>query len=99
MFKDMWRAFLSEVDRKGILDWDEAFVDASFFPANRGRGSREDQAGKGSKCLVLVDGQGIPLGIHIDSASPGKVPLSEATLNEIRVPGQGWGVPKRGQNG
>ena len=33
---DMWRAFLSELDRKGILDWDETFLDATFIPAKKG---------------------------------------------------------------
>jgi transposase len=36
MLKDMWRAFLSELDHEGILEWDEVFVDASFFPAKKG---------------------------------------------------------------
>ncbi len=36
VFKDMWRAFLSELDHKGALDWDEVFVDGSFFPAKKG---------------------------------------------------------------
>jgi transposase len=36
VLKDMWRAFLSELDHEGILDWDEVFVDASFFPAKKG---------------------------------------------------------------
>lgn len=36
VLKDMWRAFLSELDHNGILDWDEVFVDASFFPAKKG---------------------------------------------------------------
>jgi len=36
VLKDMWRAFLSELDHDGILDWDEVFVDASFFPAKKG---------------------------------------------------------------
>jgi len=32
----MWRAFLSELDAKGILDWEESFVDATFIPAKKG---------------------------------------------------------------
>lgn len=36
VFKDMWRAFLSELDAKGILDWEESFVDATFIPAKKG---------------------------------------------------------------
>ena len=33
---DAWRAFLSELDEKGQLDWSEAFVDGSFAPAKKG---------------------------------------------------------------
>jgi hypothetical protein len=47
----MWRAFLPELDHNGILDWDEVFVDASFFPAKKGvqrsgkpRGEKEQSA-------------------------------------------------------
>jgi transposase len=36
VLKEMWRAFLSELDHEGILAWDEVFVDASFFPAKKG---------------------------------------------------------------
>ena len=31
-----WRAFLSELDENGQLDWSEAFVDGSFAPAKKG---------------------------------------------------------------
>ena len=36
VLKDMWRAFLSELDEDGILDWEESFVDATFVPAKKG---------------------------------------------------------------
>ncbi len=58
VLKDMRRAFLSELDHEGILDWDEVFVDASFFPAKRGRGSRENQVGKGIEVLGIGRWQG-----------------------------------------
>ena len=32
----IWRAFLSELDRKGRLDWQESFLDGSFAPAKKG---------------------------------------------------------------
>lgn len=41
--------------------------------------------------MVVVDGQGIPLGIHVTSASPGEVTLVGPTLKTIRVPG----LPRR----
>ena len=36
--------------------------------------------------MVVVDGQGVPLGNHLDSASPAEVTLAEKTLATIRVP-------------
>ncbi len=36
VLQDTSCAFLSELDHEGILDWDEVFVDASFFPAKKG---------------------------------------------------------------
>lgn len=51
--------------------------------------------GKGSKWMVVVDGAGVPLGIHVTSASPAEVTLVEATLNTIRVPRAGPGRPRQ----
>src|ERR1039458_5315319 len=36
--------------------------------------------------MVLVDGQGLPLGVRLESASLSEVKLAEATLAEVRVP-------------
>jgi transposase len=44
--------------------------------------------------MVVVDGQGIPLGNHLDSASPGEVKLLEKTLSAIAVPRTRQGRPK-----
>lgn len=33
---DVWRKFLSMLDEKGLLDWEEAFIDGSFAPAKKG---------------------------------------------------------------
>jgi transposase len=41
--------------------------------------------GKGTKWMVLVDGQGIPVGAHLDSASPAEVKLVEKTLDAVKV--------------
>ena len=42
--------------------------------------------GKGTKWMVLVDGEGVPLGVRLESASPNEVTLAEPTLAEVRVP-------------
>jgi len=36
-----WRAFLSELDQRGQLDWSEAFADGSFAPAKKGANASE----------------------------------------------------------
>ena len=36
-----WRAFLSELDQRGQLDWSEAFADGSFAPAKKGVNASE----------------------------------------------------------
>lgn len=44
--------------------------------------------------MVVVDGQGLPLGSKLESASPGEVTLAEPTLERIRVPRGGPGRPR-----
>ena len=44
--------------------------------------------GKGTKWMVVVDGQGLPLGSQLTSASPGEVTLAEATLDAIQAEAQ-----------
>jgi transposase len=41
--------------------------------------------GKGTKWMLLVDGHGLPLGFHLDSAQVAEVRLAERTLNSISV--------------
>ena len=38
---DAWRAFLSELDQRGQLDWSEAFADGSFALAKKGANASE----------------------------------------------------------
>jgi transposase len=52
----------------------------------RGEAVGKTKRGKGTKWMVLVDGQGLPLGVRLESASPSEVNLAEATLAEVRVP-------------
>lgn len=42
--------------------------------------------GKGTKWMVLVDGEGVPLGALLASASPAEVKLLEPTLENVRLP-------------
>lgn len=44
--------------------------------------------------MVVVDGQGVPLGSQLASASPAEVKLAEGTLQQISVPAPGPGRPR-----
>jgi len=52
------------------------------------------KSGKGTKLMVLADGSGTPLGIHVEKASPAEVKLAEATLDNVIVK---TGKRKRGK--
>ncbi len=45
--------------------------------------------------MVVVDGQGLPLGIHVASATPSEVTLLEPTLTTVAVPRDGAGRPRQ----
>ncbi len=51
--------------------------------------------GKGTKLMVVADGKGIPLGVHLASATPNEVTLIETTLNQVAVPRKGRGRPRK----
>jgi transposase len=46
----------------------------------RGLGVGKTKRGKGTKMVVVADGQGLPVGVHVCSASPHESTLAEATL-------------------
>jgi transposase len=86
IWERIWRAALATLDRQGQLDWSMAFLDGSFAPAKRG-GERVGltKKGKGTKWMLVVDGNGLPLGFHLDSANKAEVRLAVQTLDTIRV--------------
>ncbi len=90
----MWRAFLGQLDARG-RDPVGARVRRWLIRLGEKGGSDvgKTKRGKGSKWMAVVDGQGIPLGIHVTSATPAEVNLVEATLQHdsrrLRVGRQG----------
>ena len=61
----------------------------------RGECVGKTKRGKGTKWMVVVDGQGVPLGSQLVLASPGEVTLAESTLAQIAVPRGGRGHPQQ----
>ncbi|HEY2544852.1 MAG TPA: IS5 family transposase [Candidatus Acidoferrum sp.] len=67
---------------RGKLDLSESFIDASFSSAKKGAPSvGPTKRGKGSKIMAIADGHGLPLSVHVASASPHETKLVEATLD------------------
>lgn len=95
VWERIWRSALSALDQRGQLDWSMAFLDGSFAPAKKG-GEKvgTTKKGKGTKWMLVVDGDGLPLGFHLDSAKVAEVKLAEQTLDTICVT-RPRGRPKR----
>src|SRR5690348_2032011 len=87
IWERIWRATLASLDQQRRLDWSMAFLDGSFAPAKKG-GDKVGvtKKGKGTKWMLVIDGNGLPLGFHLDSANTAEVRLAEATLDTIAVP-------------
>ena len=95
VWERIWRAALAALDQQGQLDWSIAFLDASFAPAkNGGDKVGVTKKGKGTKWMLVVDGNGVPLGFYLESANKAEVKLAEQTLDTISV-SRPRGRPKR----
>jgi transposase len=52
----------------------------------RGTSVGKTKVGNGAKVMVVVDGTGVPIGLHVDRAHPHERTLAEPTMRTIRVP-------------
>jgi hypothetical protein len=66
---------------QGYRDLQEALIDGSFAPANQ-KGARVGKTKrlKGSKIMAIGDRQGLPVAVHVESATPHEVTLVQTTL-------------------
>ncbi len=86
VWERIWRSALSALARHGKRDWTMAVRDGSFAPAKNG-GDKVGltKKGKGTKWMLVVDGDGLPLGFHLASASTAEVRLAAQILDTISV--------------
>src|SRR5205809_685040 len=67
---------------RGKIDLSEAFVDATFAGAKKeGAAVGPTRRGKGSKIMAICDRHGLPVAVHVASASPYEPQLVPATLD------------------
>ena len=78
---------LGRAERTPAIGVERMLHRRQFCPGEkRGDKVSKTKRGKGTKWMVVVDGTGVPLGNHMDSASPAEVKLAENTLATILVP-------------
>jgi hypothetical protein len=92
VWEKIWRAARVALDRRGHLDWSMAFLDGLFAPAKKGgdkvgltKEGNGTKKGNGTTWMLFTDGNGLPLGFHLDSANTAEIKLAEQTFNTIRV--------------
>src|SRR5579883_2085869 len=85
-----WRRLACAAGRAGrgrVVEMGRDLPRRQLRPGEKGGSAvGKTKRGKGTKWMVLVDGEGLPLGVRLESASPSEVKLAEATLAEVRVP-------------
>jgi transposase len=70
-----------ELQARGRLDLEEAFIAATFAGAKKGVSAvAPTKRGQGTKILILADGHSLPLAVSIESASPHESQLVEGLL-------------------
>ena len=89
-----WQNLLSMLDQRRLLDWQKAFRDATFIAAKKGAPGLAKRVGKGTTCMVVVDGRGVPVGAQLASAQIAECRLAESTLKQVRIPRPGRGRPR-----
>ena len=65
MFVQILNVLAEDLYTRGQIDLAECFIDGTFVPAKKGHRRRE--RGKGSKIMAIP---GLPIAIHVSSASP-----------------------------
>lgn len=71
-----------DLERAGLVDARECFMDGTFAPAKRGGAAvGKTKKGKGSKIMAVVESHGLPVAITVDSAQPHEIKLVEQVLD------------------
>jgi transposase len=71
----------SNLEANGWIDRRECFIDGTFAPAKRGgAGVGQTKKGPASKSMAVVEAEGLPVAMTIDSAHPHEVKLLEPRL-------------------
>jgi Transposase DDE domain len=86
VLKDILSVLAEALYHEGYLDVREAFIDGSFAPAKKGGNCvGKTKRGKGTKIMAIADRHGLPVAVHVESATPHEVTLVKATVAQTVV--------------
>jgi len=86
VLKDILSVVAEALHDEGYLDLQEAFIDGSFAPAKKGGNCvGKTKRGKGTKIMAIADRHGLPVAVHVESATPHEVTLVKATVAQALV--------------
>ena len=81
-FRKLLAKVVRSLAQKGRIDLDQCFIDATFAPAKGGgEGVGLTKKGKGTKLQLIVDGQGLPLGVSVAGANVAGWHMVQETLD------------------
>lgn len=91
-WEHIWRTLVSYLDADGKLSWAQMLLGGNFVLTTKGSdGGSTTTVGNDATVMAVVDGTGIPIGLHMDNAQPHERTLAEPTVQTIRVPRNcGW---------
>jgi ribosomal protein L34 len=78
------QALADDLHERGGLDLSECHIDGTFVIAKKGA-VVATRRGKGTKVMAVADSAGLPVAVHVTSASPHEVTLVEETLAKCFV--------------
>ncbi|TLD71492.1 IS5 family transposase [Phragmitibacter flavus] len=80
-FRQLLARVVGMLVQRGRIDLEECFIDATFAPAKAGgQGVGLTRKGKGTKMQLIVDAEGLPLGVSIGTAGQGENKMVQGTL-------------------
>lgn len=81
MLESVLATLARHLRERSELDLSECFIDATFVAARSGGGYvGKTKRGKGTKLMAIADRSGLPVAVHVESASPHEVTLVNETL-------------------
>jgi transposase len=90
-----WRKLLAQMDERKLVGLGGGISGRDLrHREKRGLGVGKTRRGKGTKCMVVVDGRGVPVGAQLASAQISEHRLAESALEQVKVPRSGRGRPR-----